>query len=55
MRHAVFEDILVGLGVSRPLLMLLPQKPIIYVQCGGAQEASMRMLLHKVGKGSFCG
>ena len=55
MRREVFEDILVGLGVPRTPLMHLPRKLIIYVQCGGAQEASMRMLLHKVGKGSFCG
>ena len=56
MWRVVFEDIFLwGWGCPDPPLMCLPRKLIIYVQCGGAQEASMRMLLHKAVKGSFCG
>ena len=51
----VFAEILVGLGVSDPPLTRLPRRLIIYVQFGGVWAVSMRMLLHKVGRGSFCG
>ena len=54
-RREVFEDILLGLGVPEPPLTHSPWKLIIYVQCGGAREAIMRMPLHKVGRGTCCG
>ena len=52
-RRVVFEDM--GLGVPRPLVDAFATETNHLGSVWWGQEAIMRMLLHKVGKGSFCG
>ena len=54
-RLEVFEDILVGLGVSEPPVDAFATKTYHLCKPWWAQVAITRMLLHKVGRDSFCG
>ena len=54
-RREVFEDILLGLGVSEPPVDAFATKANHLCPVWWVQEASVRMPLHKVGRDNSCG